>query len=57
MNVLTWTADLGCWVISPIGVDFVASRMCYASAGREIFAVAIWAILMIVAAMAMARPA
>ena len=56
MNLLTWTADLGCWVISTIGVDFFASRMCYATAGRYSMALSIWGILIIVAAMALARP-
>ena len=56
MTVLMWTSDLGCRVLSMIGADFVQSRMCYATAGRQILALAIWGALILVAVVVLARP-
>ena len=57
MAVLTWTADLGCRLLSMIGADFVEARMCYAAAGRQILALAIWGIIALVAVVVLSRPA
>ena len=56
MTVLMWTSDLGCRVLSMIGADFVQTRMCYAAVGREIFALAIWGALILVAVVVLSRP-
>ena len=56
MIILKWTADLGCRLLSTIGADFVETRMCYASAGQEILALAIWGIIALVAVAVLSRP-
>jgi hypothetical protein len=40
-----------------IGADFMQTRMCYAAVGREIFALAIWGALILIAVVVLSRPA